>query len=226
MLMHTNNRKSIVFVNHKSIVGSLIRADMQDQEPKDRLKTARIAAGYAKASDAARAIGVSPERYQSHENGWSGLSRAAPRYARFFRVSLDWLLTGRGDMKSASDSSIPIMGVVTAGQTVIPADGEASVLGEMSWPGGDEVHGFRVQGESMYPRFLDGELLLVEAQPKDPRQLLNGYALVQLTDGRRMVKMLRAGSRPGLYTLESHNAPPEHDVDLLAAWRWRGTLPK
>jgi phage repressor protein C with HTH and peptisase S24 domain len=90
----------------------------------------------------------------------------------------------------------------------------------------EDVHGFRVQGESMWPRFMDGELLLVDARPQSPQALLNAYALVQLVDGRRMVKMLRAGSRPGLYTLESHNAPPEKDVELLAAWAWRGTLPK
>lgn len=192
----------------------------------DRLKRARLAAGYETAADAARAMGVPKPAYTHHENGTRGFVTNGERYARFFRVSLEWLLTGRGEMKGAGDVPIPVMGVVTAGQATVPADGESAVLGEVSWPVNDEVHGFRVQGESMWPRFMDGELLLVDARPQSPQALLNAYALVQLVDGRRMVKLLRAGSRPGLYTLESHNAAPEKDVEILAAWAWRGTLPR
>jgi Peptidase S24-like len=67
--------------------------------PHQRLRFAREQAGYASASDAARAIGVEEPTYLGHENGSRGLSRAAPRYARFFHVSLDWLLEGRGEFK-------------------------------------------------------------------------------------------------------------------------------
>src|SRR6266850_4608554 len=68
-------------------------------EPHHRLRFAREQAGYASASDAARAMGVEEPTYLGHENGSRGLSRAGPRYARFFRVSLDWLLAGRGEFK-------------------------------------------------------------------------------------------------------------------------------
>jgi phage repressor protein C with HTH and peptisase S24 domain len=67
--------------------------------PHQRLRFAREQAGYARASDAARAIGVGEPTYLGHENGSRGLSRAAARYARFFHVSLDWLLEGRGEFK-------------------------------------------------------------------------------------------------------------------------------
>jgi phage repressor protein C with HTH and peptisase S24 domain len=69
--------------------------------PHQRLRFAREQAGFARASDAARAIGVGEPTYLGHENGSRGLSRAAPRYARFFRVSLDWLIDGRGDFRLA-----------------------------------------------------------------------------------------------------------------------------
>jgi len=68
-------------------------------EPHHRLRFAREQAGYGSASDAARAMGVEEPTYLGHENGSRGLSRAGPRYARFFRVSLDWLLAGRGEFK-------------------------------------------------------------------------------------------------------------------------------
>src|SRR5262244_3785935 len=61
-----------------------------------RLRRAREQAGFARASDAARAMGIEEPTYLGHENGSRGLSRAAPRYARFFGVSLDWLIDGRG----------------------------------------------------------------------------------------------------------------------------------
>ena len=67
--------------------------------PHQRLRFAREQAGFARASDAARAIGVGEPTYLGHENGSRGLSRAAARYARFFHVSLDWLIEGRGDFK-------------------------------------------------------------------------------------------------------------------------------
>ena len=76
-------------------------------EPHHRLRFAREQAGYASASDAARAMGVEEPTYLGHENGSRGLSRAGQRYAKFFRVSLDWLLAGRGEFRlSGGDSYI------------------------------------------------------------------------------------------------------------------------
>jgi phage repressor protein C with HTH and peptisase S24 domain len=69
--------------------------------PHQRLRLAREHAGYARASDAARAMGIEEPTYLGHENGSRGLSRAAARYARFFGVSLDWLIDGRGDFTRA-----------------------------------------------------------------------------------------------------------------------------
>jgi phage repressor protein C with HTH and peptisase S24 domain len=69
--------------------------------PHQRLRFARAQAGYASASDAARAMGIGEPTYLGHENGNRGLSRAARRYALFFHVSLDWLLGGRGEFEIA-----------------------------------------------------------------------------------------------------------------------------
>jgi len=62
------------------------------ESPHQRLRVAREQAGFSRASDAARAMGIEEPTYLGHENGSRGLSRAAPRYARFFGVSLDWLI--------------------------------------------------------------------------------------------------------------------------------------
>lgn len=65
----------------------------------ERLKRARIAAGYASASDAATAMGISRATYIGHENGSRAFRiEAAEKYARWFRVRTAWLLTGEMPM--------------------------------------------------------------------------------------------------------------------------------
>ncbi|WP_156360199.1 helix-turn-helix domain-containing protein [Sphingomonas sp. Leaf16] len=68
--------------------------------PNERLKQIR-AARYETAVEAAEAMGIKPPTYIQHENGIRGSGSipraAAERYAKFFRVSLDWLLSGKGD---------------------------------------------------------------------------------------------------------------------------------
>jgi hypothetical protein len=75
-----------------------------DDERAERLKLARFGRDYASAADAARALGVSPSTY--HENAIRGFRRSVERYAAFFRVSLEWLLTGRGPMRTEPESLI------------------------------------------------------------------------------------------------------------------------
>lgn len=73
------------------------------EEPHHRLEEARRSRGYETPTDAARAMGVPPPTYLGHENGNNPISKAAAiRYASFFRISLTWLLTGRGSMNGAS----------------------------------------------------------------------------------------------------------------------------
>ncbi len=67
-----------------------------------RLREARKLAGYDSPSDAARAIGAELPTYLGHENGSRGLSRVATRYADFYDVRIDWLLTGRGPIRETS----------------------------------------------------------------------------------------------------------------------------
>ena len=71
-----------------------------------RLVLAREAAGYERAADAAQAFGWRYSTYAGHENGSRGFKRLAETYARCFSVSLEWLLTGKGRMKSSGGAEI------------------------------------------------------------------------------------------------------------------------
>ncbi|MFV0800588.1 helix-turn-helix transcriptional regulator [Brucella anthropi] len=61
-----------------------------------RLEEARIARGFKKAKDATNYFGWSYVTYTQHESGQRGIVRAASQYAKAFRVSEAWLLTGEG----------------------------------------------------------------------------------------------------------------------------------
>ncbi len=61
-------------------------------EPHERLRQARIEAGFKTAADFARVFGIEPGTYNHHETGVRGFARIARRYARALNVSVEWLL--------------------------------------------------------------------------------------------------------------------------------------
>jgi SOS-response transcriptional repressor LexA len=66
---------------------------MKNEMKADRLRQARIKAGYESAVDAADAFGWGVAGYRHHENGTRGYGPdAAKKYARAFRVKAGWLL--------------------------------------------------------------------------------------------------------------------------------------
>lgn len=193
-------------------------------EPFERLQIARREAGYPSATAAAAAMGIPAPTYLAHENGTKGLSRAGQRYAAFFRVSLSWLLAGVGDMTGGS-RSVPFMGMVGAGSTVEPiGDNAAAAFGEIEIPNGEHLGALAVRGESQYPRYMDGEIILYDRRPTSPGELRNRYAVVDCSDGRRVIKKIVKGRIPASWNLWSHNAPEEEDVEIIACYRVKGTL--
>lgn len=80
---------------------------MTDQA--ERLRFSRARAGYETATDAANAFGRNPVTYRSHESGERGLkANVAAKYARAFKVSQAWLLTGEGSADSSAAEIVDI----------------------------------------------------------------------------------------------------------------------
>lgn len=220
-----NNKKLTAAVNKHLIEEIGMLTGMSDQHI--RLRQARERAGYKTAAAAAAAMGIQAGTYRHHENGTAGLSRMGERYASFFRVNYAWLMTGRGPMNLREGQvsvALPMYGYVAAGATVVAPD-DSEPLDEMPLPSPEDCGVLVVRGQSGYPRFLEGERILFELRPTPPDRLLGHYAVVQDKNGTRMLKILRRGSRPDRFTLESHNAEPLRDVELIGAWRYRGCLP-
>jgi phage repressor protein C with HTH and peptisase S24 domain len=84
---------------------------MVDLRRAARLREARVAAGYRRASDAIEAFGWK-STYFSHENGTRGISRdRLTVYAAALRVRQEWLAYGIGPMKRGANR-IRIEGVI------------------------------------------------------------------------------------------------------------------
>lgn len=185
----------------------------------DRLRMAREAAGFKTAKAAAESIGVPYVTYSSHETGGRGVPRErALQYARRFKVSVDWLLTGR---EGRATPLIPLKRYVGAGQTIYAVDDGDHEYVEAP-PGLDgEALAAVIRGDSMYPRYDDGNIIMW-TRHLPPGDLLNREAVVGLADGRILIKIITRGSAPGLWTLTSFNAAPISDqvVEWAAPIDW------
>lgn len=75
----------------------------------------------------------------------------------------------------------------------------------------------------MYPAYREGTFIIA-MKTDDLMSIVNARAVVTLEDGRRMVKDVGLGTKPGLFTLFSHNAAPIPDVRIVDAARVLGTM--
>lgn len=188
-------------------------------EASERLKAARIAAGFATTADAARAFGWNYATYSAHENGWRGLTRDnVQRYAKHFRVTVEWLLYGTGD---SARKPLSLVGKVGAGAEVTPFDDGGSLDEIEAPPGvGPNAVAVLVTGDSMMPRYFEGDILIYE-QHVSLREADGEECVVQLTDGRVFVKTVHM-EPGGLVTLESWNASLMRNLEAkwVAPIKW------
>ena len=152
----------------------LIGYDLAMSTPSDRLKKARLAAHFASASQAAEAMGVPLATYQQHENGIRGIPASrADRYARFFHVTPEWLLYGRGAAPAQSGAAdlrpvtryVPVIGAVQAGLWAeIPEDEpEPEEVLPIVLPGfsGARLFALKIRGPSMDRYYPEGAMVII-----------------------------------------------------------------
>lgn len=188
-----------------------------DKEIGTRLSEARKAAGYTSAAAAAEAMGIKYSTYAGHENANRGLLGSLERYALRYHVSVDWLLTGRGDGPSIRPDTRPrirevkLNGFVGAAQTVYQFDEDGAGYVEAPPNATESTEAVEVRGESMLPLYEDGTILYYSKQ-LPPEMMVGRRCVVRLEDERVLVKILGRGAERGLWTLQSLNAPDIPDV--------------
>jgi DNA-binding XRE family transcriptional regulator len=190
-------------------------------ERHDRLRQARIAAGFERASDAAARFGWNENTYKSNENGNAPFSfRKARDYAEAFGVRAEWLYDETGPAAASAEPMVRIIGRVGADSegVVIHTTGQEGFDTAPLPPGGASTAvALEVVGHSMRAVAEDGSLIYFEDQRNPPTpDMLGYYCIVETEDGRVLFKRLLRGSAAGLYVLESQAGAPIEDVRL----RW------
>ena len=104
----------------------------------------------------------------------------------------------RGETPSSPETiELPIRSYVGAGAEVNPIDDDGPV-DYVQVPAGLEKlvgGGYRVRGDSMWPMFADGDVLFPEPHPSPPERRIGSIVIVDLKDGRRLVKKLSPKSK-------------------------------
>jgi len=171
-------------------------------EMSERLRSARIAAGFSSAADAARALGLRPSTYSAHENGQNNFDPSdAEQYGQRFGVRAAWLLTGEEPKARWSkqlldepntfglpqpavlERTIPVYGQAMGGD-----DGYFVLNGEkigdlLAPPSLSKVRGayaVLVSGESMEPRYFAGEAVYLN--PNIPARR-GDFVVAQVLEG-------------------------------------------
>lgn len=144
-------------------------------------------------------------------------TKTLARLAQVLGVTIGELVEGQQPLIQ----SIPIVGCISAGEGWIPFDDEAAHTVdevELRVDGGEPV-ALEVKGDSMYPVYRDGDLL-IGAKASGPRaDNLVGLDCIVLTDrNERYVKFLARGDAPGKFHLRSYNPAHKDIPNVKLVW--------
>lgn len=132
----------------------------------NRLRELRKAKGLTQV-ELAKQIGIGQSGYSDWERGVTKMdSGSAAKLAALFSVSVGYLL-GTDDEVEPSFRRIPVLGSVPAG---VPIDAVEDIvdwedLPESMFAGNKEYFALEVHGDSMWPDYLPGDIVIVRRDP-------------------------------------------------------------
>lgn len=203
------------------------------QARAQRLRAYREAAGFRFAAQAARQYRWVESTLRSHENGTRPIGDDdADEYASKLsrpgrKISGRDIMYGPAEVPADPSEQgirrVPVVGRVGAGATVEPEfeqEGELYEV-ELPYPVPEDLIAFQVEGESMMPRYDDGDVILVWREQRRSLESFYGQeAAVRTSDGRRYIKTILYGKSQAAVNLQSFNAKLIEGVRL----EWIGEI--
>lgn len=214
------NRQNIVneFFAYLALVTmrSLREFCQMDKTAPNRIREFREEADMT-IEDLAEATGLSVSYVSRLEKGARNLSlRNLNLFAHALNKSPQELLANDAKEKR---NVVAVMGRIGAGAEISPDEEQVPPEGlyeiETPFPLPDDAIAFEVTGESMWPRYDPGDIIICWRQGVVPEEVVGWEAAVKTADGARYLKRVLRGSSAGTYDLESHNAAPIRGVALI-----------
>lgn len=167
--------------------------------------------------DLAEATGLSVSYVSRLENGERNLSiKNLNLMAHALNVPVAELLQSE---TKRNKNTISVMGRIGAGAEILPEDEQIPPEGlyeiETMFPIPEDAIAFEVTGESMWPRYDPGDIIICWRQGVEVDEVLGWEAAVTTSSGKRYLKRVLRGSEKGTYDLESHNAQPIRGVQIV-----------
>lgn len=210
------------------MIGTLEYAAVMTTPLAQRIKAIRQAHGLTQ-TEFAEALGTTQSTVTRWEKGSVPGGDQLQRIADFANTTVERLM-GTADLAASPPNLIPVVGFVGAGAAVLPYDDFArgDGLDYVERPPflKGQMVAVEVRGDSLLPVAEDGwRLVYTGEQTLLEADVLNKLCVVQLADGRALVKRVIRGSAPGRYHLLSTNAPIIEDVEIVWAAPVKAIIP-
>lgn len=201
-----------MFQDAKSLTRIFFRGYDPAMDWKTRLNAAFSTTGWSKA-ELSRRSGVSYDNVTKYLAGLVDKPRGDTLERLAVSLGIDTLWLEKGIDLSAPTRSVRLMGYIGAGQAVEAFDSGDDTTIEAPADAHPDTVAAKVRGDSMLPVFQEN-WIIYWSKHLPAHEMVNQLAVVQLADGRIMVKTLRLGSKAGLWTLTSANAGDIVDVPV------------
>ena len=146
--------------------------------------------------------------------------------APVLKTTAAWLLEGVGE--PTPGNIVQVVGRIGAGAEILPEFEQIPPEGlyeiEVPFPIANDAIAFQVEGDSMWPRYDPGDVIICWRQGTNVDEVVGWEAAVRTTDGKRYLKRIQRGGSSGTFDLESHNAAPIRGVQIEWAAEIKGVV--